>query len=318
MTEFRRLADAELGQIGPLFERVFQVPFNRALIEWKYAGSRGESWTGWLDSSGPAIHCGLSFRNVRWQGADHRAAQLTDLMALPKAGGLSRRQSPFVQLTRRILAGLAGPGNPQGLAFGFPSDRAMRLGEHCGVYRAVDRLFELEFQPKRSRFAPRYRQLPALDAADAAMADRLWQSMRHGLEEHAVGIRDPEYLDRRYLQHPAKRYTLLAVHGRWLRRPAGLAVLSPGQGGCHELLDIVGAWQDLPDVLTALGDWLAAGGGTQIRWSLTGSFAQRLASLANACRETEFRIMANPEMPEASLRLLENHWWLTGGDTDYR
>lgn len=318
MTEIRRLADAELGQIGPLFERVFGVPFNRALIDWKYAGGRGESWTGWLDATAPAIHCGLAFRDVRWRGAVCRAAQLTDLMALPKAGGLSRRHSPFVLLTRRILAGLPRADNPQGLAFGFPSARAMRLGEHCGVYRAVDRLFELEFHPQRSRFAPRYRAIAALDAPDAAMANRLWLAMAQGLTDHAVGIRDPGYLDRRYVRHPAKRYSLLAISGRWLRQPIGLAVIGPGQAGCYELLDVVGAWRDMPEIIAALKDWLASTGGTRIAWSLTRSFALPLAPCATACTETEFRIMANPETPETALKALEQRWWLTGGDTDYR
>lgn len=318
MTEIRRLADTELGLIGPLFEQVFRVPFNQALIDWKYANGRGEAWTGWLGGDGPAIHCGLAFRTVRWQGSDCRAAQLTDLMALPKAGGLSRKHSPFVALTRQILASLPRTDNPQGLAFGFPSDRAMRLGEHCGVYRAVDRLFALEFTPQRSRFAPRWRMLSAFDVADAAAANRLWQAMAQGLVDQAVGIRDPEYLDYRYLRHPAKRYTLLAISGRWLGRALGLAVIGPGQAGHYELLDVIGAWRDVPEILTAVQDWLAGSGGSRITWNLTSGFAPMLASCAAACTETEFRIMAPPEMPEAGLRALENRWWLTGGDTDYR
>lgn len=318
MTAIRRLADSELGLIGPLFEQVFQVPFNRALADWKYAEGRGESWTAWLDAAAPAIHCGLAFRTVRWQGGTCRAAQLTDLMALPKAGGLSRKHSPFVRLTRQILAGLPRPDNPQGLAFGFPSDRAMRLGEHCGVYRAVDRLFGLEFQPRRSRFAPRCRALAGLDATDAAAAHRRWLAMAQDLADHAVGIRDPGYLAYRYLRHPAKRYTLLALSGRWLGRPLGLAVLGPGQAGHYELLDVVGAWRDVPEILAALQDWLAATGGTRIAWNLTRGFALPLAPYASACTETEFRIMANPDMPEGTLQALENRWWLTGGDTDYR
>ena len=69
-------------------------------------------------------------------------------MALPgRYGGLSRKSSPFAALIQQVLADLPGDGNPGGLAFGFPSDRAMRLGEHLGLFSSIDRIRQLAFVP---------------------------------------------------------------------------------------------------------------------------------------------------------------------------
>lgn len=303
--------------LQPMFEAVFKHPVSLELLHWKYGDQRGESWLAESCDGQPLVHCGLHFRDVLLNGDLLRAAQLVDLMAPPTSKGLSRKTSPFAVLMQRMLAGLPRLDNPLGIAFGFPSDRAMRLGERMGVYRAVDRVMELEFAPIRQRFGPRRRVLSGIDASDAAILSELWSMMSRDLSAFALGVRDVRYLQQRYLAHPEKRYTLVLMESFWLKKPIGLAVIGAGDDR-RELLDIVCAWKNAPAVIGAAQRWLADNSGEALLFSLTERFAQQLASLAVRCQPTEFRIMANPFAPTATIALLESRWWLTGGDTDYR
>lgn len=317
MALIRRLQDDKLALVQPLFQTVFKHSVSLALLRWKYAEGRGESWLVASEDGQALIHCGLFFRDVLLDGCLIRAAQLVDLMALPKAGGLARADSPFAVLMRKILNDLPRSDNPQGMAFGFPSDRAMRLGEHMGVYRAVDSLMELEFAPIHRRVKPRWRLLDAVSASDVLVLDELWRKMCCDLAEFPLGVRDAQYLQQRYLAHPERRYTLLLVESFWLRSPIGLAVIGPGDER-RELLDVVCAWENVPEVIGAAQCWLAENSGKALIFSLTERFAVQIAPFAVRCDPTQFRIMGNPFSSVACLESLKGRWWLTGGDTDYR
>lgn len=316
MMTLRQLPATELALIQPLFAAVFDAPISSAMLEWKYGGGRGACWTGWQDDV-LLVHCGVCRRDVLLQGEPLVASQLVDLMAAPKAAGLSRRNAPFTMLMQHILAQLPCPANPEGVAFGFPSARAMRLGELAGVYCAVDHWMALEFGARRVRLGPQVNEILVWGSHETCAVNALWRRMQLDLAAHAVGVRDMDYLRHRYLQRPDRRYQMLLVESRWRRLPLGLVVVGPGTADA-ELLDVIGAWADLPDVLLAVRCWLHTQGRSRLTLSLTSHFAAELAELADGCSPTQFRIMANPLSPEGTLRRLQQHWWLTGGDTDYR
>ena len=318
MFDLRQLSSDELDQIKPLFETVFGVPFSLELMRWKYADGRGASWTAWDGGGGPAVHCGLMYRQVIFRGRRVRGAQLVDLMARPKSQGLSRESSPFAVLMHHLLDNLPCPDHPDGFAFGFPSDRAMRLGERLGVYRSVDHILELSLLPARRRFAPRFRPYLPASASDRALLERCWQAMARDLGDFAVGVRDPAYIAWRYFAHPQKKYTVLVLRSYFLGKVLGLAVVGPGSDGHYELLDVICALDSVPEILAGVQGWLASVGGNSLSFLLTRHFARQLEPFASGCSETQFRIMANPKMNERLLLDLDHRWWMTGGDTDYR
>lgn len=317
MTTIRRLSDDEIGIIRPLFAEVFGHPVSLDLLKWKYANHRGESWVVSSASGSPTMHCGIFFRDILIGGRTRRVAQLVDLMAQAKSLGLARSDSPFAKLMRQILQRLPDQENPDGITFGFPSDRAMRLAVHLGVSRAVDHLMELEFAPSTSQGRQHWRLLSSIDHSDTRRLNVLWKQMAEDLSGFVLGVRDVDYLQRRYLSHPEKHYTLLLVESHWLKRPLGLAVVGPGTD-CRELLDVVCARKNIPWVIAATQHWMARSSIKALVFSITKRFAEPLAGLAVRTTLTQFRISANPYSSPASIAALENRWWLTGGDTDYR
>jgi hypothetical protein len=316
MITIRSLADDELALLQPLFLSVFGTPISLDLLQWKYARGRGSSWTIWQQNN-LLLHCGVCWREVLLQGNRLRVAQLTDLMAAPKQSGLSRHEAPFTQLMHQLLAQLNLPDNPDAVAFGFPSARAMRLGEHAGVYCAVDHWMGLGFLPRQLRWGPRIREISTWSERDRAAVQAFWVAMQADMADFVVGVRDMAYVEHRYLKHPDKSYRLLMVESCWRRQPIGLVVVGPGQGE-FELLDVICAWNDVPDALLAAQRWLHDIQGRRLTLNLTSHFAERLSKMADSCEPTDFKIMANPFSPQSTLQKLKHRWWLTGGDTDYR
>lgn len=315
----RRLAEEELSLLPPVFAHAFGQPIGLDVLRWKYATGLGESWLAQAADGRPLMHCGLLFRDVRFAGQRARMAQLVDLAAGVNKTGLARRNGPFSRLMHHILDRLPRDDNPHGLALGFPSGRAMRLGEHLGVYQSIDQLYDLRFvpMPQRSWLGLRCQLVDALP--EARVLNVLWQSMSHELADAAVGVRDAAYMHWRFVQHPHRSsYRLLLCQSAIWRKPCALLVLRWGDEGVCHLIDALGPPSTLPDVLAALRTWCAQQGLHEIRLAFTGRFAQQLAPLAAECTASEIRIMANPRTPPEVLAHFQNNWWLTAGDTDYR
>jgi hypothetical protein len=311
-----RLSDDALPKLGALFESVFGHPVSPELLRWKYADQRGESWAIELDGN-IVLHCGLLFRRVTLRSREYKVAQLVDLMAAPKRSGLSRNGAPFPLLMDHILKHLPHEENPDGIAFGFPSDRAMRLGEHADVYQSIDTWFLLRFRPRQMRFAPSTRPWDAGSSEDQALASHFWLKMRDSLSHLALGDRGIDYLHHRYLKHPEKSYRLLVILSAWRKKPIGLAVLS---SACPEpeILDLIGDFREMPQMLLALQCSLAAQSCSGLTLFLTDRPSRQLMPFADERVPTEFRIMTNPRTPARIKAQLSKQWWLTGGDTDYR
>lgn len=314
-----RLLAADERQVQLLFREVFGDEISPAMLHWKYADGRGGAWGFWDEEGRLAAHCGVFYRTILAGGVRRKIAQLGDLMASRrKPGGLSRRDSPFFQIIQQVLRGLRSAENPEALAFGFPSDRAMRLGEHLEVFSTIDRMFELVFTPRPSRWnADKVLTISEADAQFAQVVDGLWSEMASDLRDGLVGIRDSAYLAQRYFAHPEHRYYGYLIRSFWRHRPLGVIVVR-GEGEERELMDIIAPLHRLPRLLRGAQMWLSRSGGQRLSLWLASSHVERLAGLAQSSTPLEFRIMANPFSPAEVLERFRNGWWLTSGDTDYR
>lgn len=316
--QIKMIEHHELGMIRPLFKQVFGTDLSDPMLAWKYGQGRGKSYGSFAPDGTLLAHCGILYRDVLADGRHRRIAQLGDLMALPgRYGGLSRSKSPFALLIQRVLDDLPDEHNPDALAFGFPSDRAMRLGEHLGLFASIDRMYELTFvSAPVPRRPDRCTLLEPTDRRFKALADRLWRKMADGLGADLVGIRDARYLLQRYFQHPQHSYSCHLVTSRWFGSPLGL-LITRMQGDQCELLDIIAPPNGMHRLLLAARQHMPSWGAQAITLWLTEHHTAALQSQASGATPLEFRIMANPHSSRGDYRRFADRWWLTGGDTDY-
>jgi len=318
-----QLKNSELSALQPLFLDVFKQPISVALLDWKYGevssrnGAGGESWVSVEDAKtqAPRLHCGLLFRNLHWRGASCRGAQLIDLMAAPKETGLARDSSDFHQIMQHVLQRLRRP-EPL-IAFGFPSERALRLAIKLGVSTNIDQLYRLIWagRPRKASWL-RFGRVQRLPALDRAVCNHLWAAMQASLSEHCVGDRTYEYLRYRYEQHPEKSYEFVMVMRPFSSKPLGLGVLS-GEGTTREILDIVACKDDYPRMIDGLRRWALQNDLDNLHLYATTCVVSQLTETGATAEATAIRVMASPLESAETLAELKNNWWLTGGDTDY-
>jgi len=314
-----------------LFQRVFGHPLERALTLWKYGPGRGiavalvepgDAAPGCAGSAERAVaHCGLIWRDIQRFGSPARAAQLTDLMVDPEARGtLTRQGSAFsrvIAATYRELESIAAREGARPFAFGFPSDRAMQLGERLGVFCEVDRIVQASWSAAARDGMPDRLSIASAPASAGAI-DSLWRAMSLELSASIVGERGAGSFLARYLQHPTRHYEVYLVRSRWLRRPLAVFVLRRHADGEVELCDWVSARAHTAAMVAAARSAAAACGGQRLFAWITRSHQGWLDGTAAAFEPLEFRIMCRADIAREEIERARGRWWLTSGDTDYR
>ncbi|RYF84113.1 MAG: GNAT family N-acetyltransferase [Comamonadaceae bacterium] len=314
---------ADVARLRAGFREVFGGDISPAMLHWKYGEGRGRMWGAFADSGDLLAHCGVMYREVLAEGKSWRIAQLGDLLATPaRLDGLSRKQSAFFQLIDTVLASVRDDRNPDALCFGFPSDRAMRLGERLGLFASIDQVHELTLQalPARRLNWWHMQRLTHEEAAAPSFlqhAQRLWTRMAQDLGRDLVGVRDAAYLRHRYLDHPEHAYVLCCVRPRW-GAPVAWAALRK-QGGNYELMDVVAAREHRLTAVQVLRRHLSELQGAALTlWLTQGQLKDIPSSMGFESVALQFRIMANPRSSGGDAQRFAGRWWLTSGDTDYR
>jgi hypothetical protein len=309
----------DISKITPLFQQVFNSTLSPEMLAWKYDQGRGRSY-GYFSASGELLaHCGIFYRTVLAEGKVRRIAQLGDLMARPgKHGGLSRSSSPFAVLIRRVLDDVPGGDNPDALAFGFPSERAMRVGEHLGLFASIDQMRQLVFEELPGQwYSDRCLPVGIPDAAFMRTAGRLWQQMADALGGGLLGVRDGGYLVQRYFNHPLFKYTCYSIRPWWGGMPFGIVVIRSIDEQQCELMDVIAAPGCMPGIVRAVRRQMGVWGCRQLLFWTTDRHAGLLQDQASRTDRLEFRIMANPFSSAGNPERFAGRWWLTSGDTDY-
>ncbi|MDE1981860.1 MAG: GNAT family N-acetyltransferase [Betaproteobacteria bacterium] len=314
----REALTADEPALLALFQRAFGSAMPPALWRWKYARPQSRA-TLVENETGVVAYYGGVARSVLFMGAPATAVQIGDVMVDPAWRGVLTRQGPFYRAATGFIERWMGEAERRyDFAFGFPSDRACRLGVALRLYEAMDRIQEVEWASAGSgAAAPRGR---LLTARDAPLVDRLWQAMARDLGECAVGVRDGAYVCERYIEHPVHRYTVFLVTRRFLP-PLGVVVLrdhgEQGEQGA-ELMDLIGKTRHLPALAQAACQLARQLGRRRLFAWATPAVVRHLAVAAAQVRDTEVVVPTIVWQQPERVRALKDRWWLMGGDTDFR
>ena len=300
-----------------LFLIVFGHPISQALWEWKYAGGRGCAVVAWRGRQLIA-HYGGNLRQVLVYGEATMALQVCDAMVAPDERGVMTKTGAMFQVTAAFLElyqGLAAIP----LAFGFPNRRAMRLGERLGLYAEVGALCELRWTAlgKRPRLSSRLSFTQGREETDSRIVGKLWEAMARDLVDGVVGVRDWQFLQHRYLNHPERRYSLVLVRRRLTGAPLGLLVLHREEDALA-LTDLVAPLKNIPLLLVHARRLAGLWGLATLYCWITRQHSFRFVARDTAVRELDISIPTNAWVPQPlQPAQLKNRWWLTMGDTDF-
>jgi hypothetical protein len=192
----------------------------------------------------------------------------------------------------------------------------MRLAQTLGLYGEVDRIVEMSWPAAKRRNWWITGRAIGTGAGDAPWVNLAWQRMRADLREAIVGVRDWNYIQHRYLQHPTITYDMIGVSSR-LGRPLGLVVLKR-EGSLWELMDLVGALRDFPHLLRFALSYAAKGGAERVYCWVADSFSRYFQDAGSEKKEIGVSVASNISLFGPSIAQMQQRWWLVSGDTDFK
>ena len=297
-----------------LFQKAFGHKMPPELWRWKYRDLDTLGTLLRIDGEVIAFYGGMP-RTIHLLGSPVIAVQIGDVMVHPEHRGTLTRKGAFFQAATHFLERYVGEQKTYPIAFGFPSARAYQLSVHLGLYDKVGELMQINWPALQAR--PSYQvRLRPLNHNNAVTINRLWRKMAKALKQQVVGVRDWNYINHRYLQHPTFDYQLYQVSSRFTGITLGIMVLRM-QDDKIELVDVIAQPRHISTLVHCL---------RRLTWSLGKSKAytwitQQNSSLfttdAGDISPTGIIIPHNRWTRGIPASELLDRWWLMAGDTDF-
>lgn len=296
-----------------LFRDVFGHEMSEGLWQWKYGHSRGRSLVAWKNGEMVAHYGGIA-RKVDFFGEPRTVVQIGDVMVHSSERGVLTKKGSFYLTASTFFELNVGYGREYAASFGFPNERAMRLARTLGLYGEIDRIVELSWPVAKRR--DWWTTGRAIGAGDARWVNSVWEQMRADLKGAVVGVRDWDYIQHRYLNHPAITYDVIGVASR-LGRPLGVVVLKR-EGPRWELMDVIGALINFPRLIRFARGFAAKGGAEQVCGWVADSFSRHFKDARTDIKDIGVSVASNISVFGPSIAEMERCWWLVSGDTDFK
>jgi hypothetical protein len=305
------------AEVLRLFVAAFGHSPDTGWYAWKYDFGRGEAIGLWNDNGYLAAHYAGFPRELRWQGTPVQAIQIGDVMVAPEVRGLLTRKGPFFQVCSRFFASRVGLGKSYRLAFGFPNERAIRLGVMLGLYHDAGIIQQISWLARLQKLPIGWCWTPLSKEKNPTwQIEHAWQSMSKDFTDYVLGVRDADYLNYRFLNRPDRKYQLFCLR-RWPWGNAVAVAVMHVEPGRAELLDVIGARAAFSMVVRATKAEAARAGATALTaWASPAALA--------VFEESGVEIMgkaANLAVARASAltdrEMKDARWWWMGGDTDF-
>lgn len=337
---------AEVAQSAllSLFEEAFGHPMSADLWRWKYRYAHSPGSVVIDRETGlPVAFNGAIPREGMVFGQPEPLIQMGDVMSAKPVRGILTRKGPFFQAVEHYLTQNVGPGMRHSIAFGFPHDRACRVGIRRGLYCDIDKIVELNWVcpentgDNKQEFLSRYKITKITQASFEnyqGKIDTQWLQMRTQLTDAAVGCRNSQWIRHRYLDKPGADYDLYWISekngagvsdGSGFKDKEGLLVgrvlcsIDENQKECKtlEILDVVASKAFIPSLVGA-AQAIGKSQNVDRIFAWATPKAQRWFEPSKPkVVPTTVMIPGNALALEHSLKVKEA-WWLLGGDTDFR
>lgn len=298
-----------------LFEAAFGYRMDERLWQWKYRDAPGRGVGVWRDGHLVGFY-GAMPRPVLFLGQPTSTVQIGDVMVQPQERGVLTRSGPFQIAASTFIERTVGYGRPHLFGFGFPTAKALQVARKLGLYEQVDQMAELTWCPERTWHSRLLRCVP-LRPADHRIVDQLWRAMAADFSGSIIGVRDAEYVARRYRAHPTVAYQCLLVRRILTGAAQGVIVLRRQQEEA-ELVDLIGPRRSFPALIAAARDWAKKKGAARVKAWGTASHASAFAATGASVTPMDLVVPANVWSPGPAVEKLRSRWWLMAGDTDFR
>ena len=331
---FYEWADAEFGdiqsfnplEVADLFEKSFNVDFDEELWNWKYVQGDGKCVVVRLDKQSDIVaHYGGAPRKIAYFGESSMAIQPCDVMVHPSIRKQYGKGSLFFEVAATFLEREIGNTVNHLLGFGFPNQKTMNISKRLGLYEKTDDFIEIVYpvsqaSQEQERHQAMIVDYDPLDAASRGELDSLWALMKDDYRDGIIGVRDAEYIQHRYMNHPfskSKQYRCVIIRAQSSKKALAFAVVKEHDGS-QLLMDLICPVAVMKSAISILKQELGTGeGGAILRLWVTSSGKDKVLTAGAIVNELGIEIPCNSWNPGPNSGVLYGAWWLTAGDMDF-
>ena len=332
----RTLDERDREAVEALFRACFGSPVDETWYRWKYMShTRFDGVSlGLFESNRLLAHYAgfprtlqLPLNNGDLKQRTLGAYQIGDVMVNPDARIGIARNNRFARLTREYFATKLSPSCP--VAFGFPNQRHLKLGQLSGLYKAIARLLAVDI---RFTIDPHNRQSGTTEI----------QKIREDRFEHLIACATRSRLNWAFVVRSLEywQWRFPAYRGyQWVTSELGLAILrrEDSSGRKWHLLEWVCMPSDgaklLQDCFQAIANaafeqdphsgfkeavlqtWATRPCADELRNAC--ELASDRASVGYECRELDVELTLNGYPNHDLHEILHERFWAISGDTDF-
>lgn len=303
-------AEAYSKELIALFESIFKEPMSQEFWEWKY--THGKYNFALLEKENHIVgHYGGMKRDIIFFGEPEVAVQVCDTMISPRARGGKGGGRRLYQLISTFRETNVGIDKPYFLGYGFPHKRLMRVAELFNVYTQTDLLSEYKWLVQGSATPLQSEELTFEHTNDV---NTLWDKVKGEFTERIIGVRDYNYIEYRYLQHPKYKYHLAIAYDEG--KCIGI-VIGKKEGNIFRLMDVIALEKNytaMIDFSKALANKLEL---QEIVFWITASQKHHFEHGNGTVLDTDISVATFTHTNSCTLENIEKRWWLTAGDSDF-
>ncbi|MCH9639372.1 MAG: FkbM family methyltransferase [Betaproteobacteria bacterium] len=296
-----------------LFQSAFGDAMPANLWMWKYDHQDKYGIFAHVDGKIIAYYGGLP-RKFWLNGETIPAVQICDVMVAPNMRGILTRKGPFMHTADTFLTAQIGRDKTYHFAFGFPSDRAARLGEKSAWYARTDTFFKVTWPAATA--LPFWFKTTPLKADRYVLVDSLWKAMQTSLPNVLLPIKDATFFKWRYQGHPNRDYSSYIVSWRGINKVIGIVTLQdhgPDMG--MEIMDLLAPASKLKTLLIAAQNICINSGRRRLFSWMTPAI---LPFLPKPSQQAEVSgVYITPDHKKI-IDQQKISCWLMSGDTDFR
>lgn len=322
--EFGGIQSFQPVEVAELFERSFSVDFDEELWNWKYLQGDGKCVVARLDKQSDIVaHYGGAPRKIVYFGEPSMAIQPCDVMVHPSIRKQYGKGSLFFEVAATFLEREIGNTVNHLLGFGFPNQKTMNISKRLGLYEKTDDFIEIVYPASSASAEQDQHSVVDYDADDVAFREELnslWAAMKDDYRDGIIGVRDAEYIQHRYVNHPfskTQQYRCVMIREASSSKALAFAVLKEHDGG-KLLMDLICPVAAMKPAISILKQALSEDqAGSILRLWVTSSGKDKVCISGAIVNELGIEIPCNSWNPGPSAEVLYGAWWLTAGDMDF-
>jgi ABC-type polysaccharide/polyol phosphate transport system ATPase subunit len=316
--ETRWATREDLEALQLLFKESFKYEMSPIRWLWKYQGAKAWGTAVQRDGHLVGFYGGMP-RLCVLKNEPIQAVQIGDVMVAPderaagRSGPLMRASASYIDNMPALYPGFA-------FAFGFPSERPMRLGVALGLYRPVESINEVVWPALPNELSSLHRlQFIDNDAGPLCkeQINVLWALMRHDFSDYIVPVRDKDRWLYRYVSHPEITYKLAIISNTLSNRPLAAFVMVE-HPDFIELVDYVGGVEGVELAVQGARHFADSLGQSSVKGWFSNAIVSLFEAQCSSMTKTGIEVPVSSRGKTKEQAVLPAPLWLMAGDTDFR